>query len=111
MAKAKAKAFKVHKMYKGKIIKTANTMAQHNALKKLGYNHTKPSAKKDGPLKKTTEKPNLKARAARAIDEGRQRKADRLLRKAGSGTTRKEDRARRKQDKQESKSVKNKPKN
>jgi|TARA_B110000879_G_scaffold88212_1_gene121335 hypothetical protein len=42
MAKAKAKAFKVHKMYKGKIIKTANTIAQHNALKKLGYNHTKP---------------------------------------------------------------------
>ena len=37
-----AKAFKVHKMYKGKITKTANTMAQHNALKKQGYNHTKP---------------------------------------------------------------------
>ena len=110
MAKAKAKAFKVHKMYKGKIVKIANTLAQHNALKKLDYSH-KPSAKKAGPLKKTTKKPNLKARAARAIDEGRQRKADRLLRKAGSGTTRKEDRARRKQDKQESKSVKNKPKN
>ena len=39
---AKAKTFKVHKMYKGKTIKTANTIAQHNAFKKQGYNHTKP---------------------------------------------------------------------
>ena len=39
---AKAKTFKVHKMYKGKTIKTANTIAQHNALKKQGYSHTKP---------------------------------------------------------------------
>jgi|TARA_R110002167_G_scaffold175821_1_gene375106 hypothetical protein len=38
-----AKAFKVHNMYsKTGIKKVANTMAQHNALKKLGYNHTKP---------------------------------------------------------------------
>ena len=37
-----AKAFKVHTMYKGKITKVAKTMAQHNALKKQGYNHTKP---------------------------------------------------------------------
>jgi|TARA_R110000796_G_scaffold93861_1_gene198438 hypothetical protein len=37
-----AKAFKVHNMYKGKITKVAKTMAQHNALKKQGYNHTKP---------------------------------------------------------------------
>jgi|TARA_R110000787_G_scaffold216041_1_gene325242 hypothetical protein len=37
-----AKAFKVHNMYKGKIKKVAKTMAQHNALKKQGYNHTKP---------------------------------------------------------------------
>lgn len=36
-----AKAFKVHKMYKGKVIKTAKTMAQHNSLKKQGYSHTK----------------------------------------------------------------------
>ena len=34
--------FKVHNMYKGKITKVAKTMAQHNALKKQGYNHTKP---------------------------------------------------------------------
>ena len=37
-----AKAFKVHNMYKGKTTKVAKTMAQHNALKKQGYNHTKP---------------------------------------------------------------------
>ena len=37
-----AKAFKVHNMYKGIITKVAKTMAQHNALKKQGYNHTKP---------------------------------------------------------------------
>jgi hypothetical protein len=36
-----AKAFKVHKMYKGKITKIANTMTQHNTLKKQGYSHTK----------------------------------------------------------------------
>ena len=29
-------------MFKDGIKKIANTMAQHNALKKQGYNHTKP---------------------------------------------------------------------
>ena len=37
-----AKAFKVHNMHKGKTTKVAKTMAQHNALKKQGYSHTKP---------------------------------------------------------------------
>tara|TARA_R110002072_G_scaffold100690_2_gene221790 strand:- start:421 stop:552 length:132 start_codon:yes stop_codon:yes gene_type:complete len=41
-----AKKFKVHKMYKGKVTKIAETMAQHNALKKQGYTHTKPKTKK-----------------------------------------------------------------
>ena len=36
-----AKKFKIHKMYsKTGIVKTAITMADHNRLKKLGYNHT-----------------------------------------------------------------------
>ena len=35
-----AKKFKVHKMYsKTGIVKTAKTIADHNKLKKLGYNH------------------------------------------------------------------------
>ena len=37
-----AKAFKVHKMYSKKgLVKTANTMKQHLALKKRGYSHKK----------------------------------------------------------------------
>jgi len=37
-----AKKFKVHKMYsKTGIVKTANTMKQHLALKKKGYSHKK----------------------------------------------------------------------
>ena len=36
------KKFKVHPMFKDGIKEIANTMAQHNALKKQGYNHTKP---------------------------------------------------------------------
>ena len=36
------KKFKVHKMYKGKKVVTAKTMADHNRLKRLGYTHTKP---------------------------------------------------------------------
>jgi len=40
-----AKGFKTHKMYsKSGIIKIAKTMADHNRLKKLGYNH-KPKKK------------------------------------------------------------------
>ena len=35
-----AKKFKVHKMYsKTGIVKAAKTIADHNKLKKLGYNH------------------------------------------------------------------------
>jgi len=35
-------AFKIHKMYgKDGEVKTAKTKAQHLALKKKGYNHTK----------------------------------------------------------------------
>jgi|TARA_R110001592_G_scaffold26926_3_gene100310 hypothetical protein len=40
------KKFKVHKMYKDSKAVTAKTMADHNRLKKLGYGHTKPKAKK-----------------------------------------------------------------
>jgi hypothetical protein len=43
---AVSKKFKVHKMYKGTKVETAKTMADHNRLKKLGYGHTKPKAKK-----------------------------------------------------------------
>jgi hypothetical protein len=42
------KKFKVHKMYKGTKAVTAKTMKEHLALKKKGYNHTKPKAKKKG---------------------------------------------------------------
>lgn len=41
-----AKAFKVHKMYKGNKVIVAKTMADHNRLKKQGYGHTKPKNKK-----------------------------------------------------------------
>tara|TARA_R100000388_G_C7232678_1_gene155715 strand:+ start:1189 stop:1551 length:363 start_codon:yes stop_codon:yes gene_type:complete len=40
------KKFKPHKMYKGKMVKDARTMADHLRLKKLGYGHTKPKASK-----------------------------------------------------------------
>jgi len=40
------KKFKVHKMYKGTKVKTAKTITEHLALKKKGYGHTKPKAKK-----------------------------------------------------------------
>ena len=40
------KKFKVHKMYKGTKVEIAKTMADHNRLKKKGYGHTKPKAKK-----------------------------------------------------------------
>ena len=43
---AVSKKFKVHKMYKGTKVETAKNMADHNRLKKLGYGHTKPKAKK-----------------------------------------------------------------
>ena len=43
---ATTKKFKVHKMYKGTKVETAKTMKQHLALKKKGYGHTKPKAKK-----------------------------------------------------------------
>lgn len=40
------KKFKVHKMYKGTKVETAKTITEHLALKKKGYTHTKPKAKK-----------------------------------------------------------------
>ncbi len=40
------KKFKVHKMYKGTKTVIAKTMKEHLALKKKGYGHTKPKAKK-----------------------------------------------------------------
>ena len=36
------KAFKQHKMYKGKMVKIAKTNAEHIRLGKLGWKHTKP---------------------------------------------------------------------
>ena len=36
-----AKKFKPHKMYKGTIVKTAKTNAEHLKLKTMGYTHTK----------------------------------------------------------------------
>jgi len=38
------KKFKVHMMYKGGKAVKANTQAEHLALKKKGYGHTKPKA-------------------------------------------------------------------
>lgn len=35
-----------HKMYKGNMVKTAKTPAEHARLEKLGYNHTKPRSMK-----------------------------------------------------------------
>lgn len=40
------KKFKPHKMYKGKMVKTAKTNAEHLRLGKLGWKHTKPKTKK-----------------------------------------------------------------
>lgn len=42
----KKKAFKPHKMYKGNMVKTARTHAEHIRLGKLGYTHTKPKRKR-----------------------------------------------------------------
>lgn len=42
LADPKYKKFKPHKMYKGTIVKTAKTNAEHLKLKKMGYTHTKP---------------------------------------------------------------------
>jgi len=42
-----ATKFKVHNMYsKSGTLKVAKTMKDHLALKKKGYNHTKPKKKK-----------------------------------------------------------------
>ena len=43
---AATKKFKVHMMYKGGKAVKAKTMKDHLRLKKLGYGHTKPKAKK-----------------------------------------------------------------
>lgn len=43
---AVSKKFKAHMMYKGSKAVKANTMKDHLRLKKLGYGHTKPKAKK-----------------------------------------------------------------
>lgn len=40
------KKFKSHMMYKGTKVETAKTITEHLALKKKGYTHTKPKAKK-----------------------------------------------------------------
>ena len=44
--KKAVKAFVKHKMYKGDKVVTANTHAEHLALQKQGYGHTKPRKKK-----------------------------------------------------------------
>ena len=43
---AVSKKFKAHMMYKGSKAVKAKKMADHLRLKKLGYTHTKPRAKK-----------------------------------------------------------------
>jgi hypothetical protein len=42
----KKKTFKQHKMYKGTMVKTAKTHAEHIRLGKAGYTHTRPKKKK-----------------------------------------------------------------
>jgi|11BtaG_2_1085332.scaffolds.fasta_scaffold25077_3 Tfp pilus assembly protein PilF len=42
----KKKSFTPHKMYKGTMVKTAKTNAEHLRLGKLGWKHTKPKSKK-----------------------------------------------------------------
>ena len=67
-----AKKFKVHNMYsKTGLKKVAKTEAEHNALKRRGYGHT--------PVKKSTK---TAAKGAKAVDEGRDKKADRLYKRA-----------------------------
>jgi len=44
--KMKKKTFKPHKMYKGTMVKTAKTHAEHLRLGKAGYTHTRPKKKK-----------------------------------------------------------------
>jgi len=44
--KTKTTIFKVHKMYKGNMVKTAKTMAEHKRLMKMGYSNRKPKTKK-----------------------------------------------------------------
>jgi hypothetical protein len=67
-----AKKFKVHNMYsKTGLKKVAKTEAEHNALKRRGYGHT--------PVKKSTK---TAAKGAKAVDEGRNKKANRLYKKA-----------------------------
>ncbi len=53
MARTKAN-FTPHMMYKGKMSKRAKTYEEHMKLKKMGYSHTKPKAKKT--MKKTMKK-------------------------------------------------------
>jgi len=59
MARTKAN-FTPHMMYKGKIAKKAKTYEEHMKLKKMGYSHTKPKAKKT--MKKTMKKKPMKMR-------------------------------------------------
>lgn len=46
MKKPPPKRVYPHKMYKGNMVKTAKTPAEHARLEKLGYNHTKPKSMK-----------------------------------------------------------------
>ena len=83
-----AKAFKVHNMYsKTGIKKIANTMAQHNALKKKGYGHKAP-AKKVSPLKKTTRaEKNSPSKKKSAGNYAEVKKGGGTGKKAGGGMT------------------------
>lgn len=83
-----AKAFKVHNMYsKTGIKKIANTMAQHNALKKKGYGHKAP-AKKVSPLKKTTRaEKNSPSKKKSAGNYAAVKKGGGTGKKAGGGMT------------------------
>ena len=83
-----AKEFKVHNMYsKTGIKKIANTMAQHNALKKKGYGHKAP-AKKVSPLKKTTRaEKNSPSKKKSAGNYAAVKKGGGTGKKAGGGMT------------------------
>lgn len=64
---SKSKAFKPHKMYKGKMVKDAKTMKDHLRLKKLGYGHTKPKKTKMESIKLDGEKVQFKEGALRKM--------------------------------------------
>ena len=64
---SKKTKFKPHKMYKGKMVKDAKTMADHLRLKKMGYGHTKPKKTKMETIKLDGKKVQFKEGALRKM--------------------------------------------